>query len=83
MVYIYNCNSWVREYTKFHDRILAPLKNYRKICFVESPGKFNDYIALDQQKLPGATVSLDEDLKVREPYYNRRSCVCFMNGRAV
>ena len=25
-VYIYNCNSWVREYTKFHDRILAPLK---------------------------------------------------------
>jgi Divergent CRAL/TRIO domain len=24
--YIYNCNSWVREYTKFHDRILAPLK---------------------------------------------------------
>ncbi|KAH3877011.1 hypothetical protein DPMN_000865 [Dreissena polymorpha] len=24
--YIYNCNSWVREYTKFHDRILTPLK---------------------------------------------------------
>jgi len=24
--YIYNCNSWVREYTKFHDRVLAPLK---------------------------------------------------------
>jgi len=24
--YIYNCNSWVREYTKYHDRILAPLK---------------------------------------------------------
>ncbi len=22
--YIYNCNSWVREYTKFHERILAP-----------------------------------------------------------
>lgn len=24
--YIYNCNSWVREYTKYHDRILYPLK---------------------------------------------------------
>ena len=24
--YIYNCNSWVREYTKYHDRILAPLR---------------------------------------------------------
>lgn len=24
--YIYNCNSWVREYTKYHDRILNPLK---------------------------------------------------------
>ena len=24
--YIYNCNSWVREYTKYHDRILTPLR---------------------------------------------------------
>ena len=24
--YIYNCNSWVREYTKFHDRIFTPLR---------------------------------------------------------
>jgi len=24
--YIYNCNSWVREYTKYHERILAPLR---------------------------------------------------------
>ena len=63
-VYIYNCNSWVREYTKFHERILMPLKSNRKVVFVESPTKFCDYIALDQQKLPGATVSLDEDLKV-------------------
>jgi neurofibromin 1 len=63
-VYIYNCNSWVREYTKFHERILIPLKGNRKIIFVESPAKFNEHIAYDQQKLPGATVSLDEDLKV-------------------
>lgn len=35
-VYIYNCNSWVREYTKFHDRILAPLKvwKYKKPVYI-------------------------------------------------
>ncbi|XP_046596266.1 neurofibromin isoform X2 [Neodiprion lecontei] len=62
--YIYNCNSWVREYTKFHDRILAPLKGNRKVVFIEAPGRLNDLIDLEQQKLPGATLSLDEDLKV-------------------
>ncbi|XP_008206010.1 neurofibromin isoform X2 [Nasonia vitripennis] len=62
--YIYNCNSWVREYTKYHDRILAPLKGNRKVFFVDGPGRFKDHIELDQQRLPGATLSLDEDLKV-------------------
>ncbi|XP_049859509.1 neurofibromin isoform X2 [Schistocerca gregaria] len=62
--YVYNCNSWVREYTKFHDRILAPLKGNRKIIFIEAPARLNDFIEPDQQKLPGATLSLDEDLKV-------------------
>lgn len=62
-VYIYNCNSWVREYTKFHDRILQPLKGNRKLVFVDAK-TICDYIDHDQQKLPGATLSLDEDLKV-------------------
>ncbi|KYB29814.1 Neurofibromin-like Protein [Tribolium castaneum] len=62
--YIYNCNSWVREYTKFHDRILAPLKGNRKLIFIDAPNKLTEFIELDQQKLPGATLSLDEDLKV-------------------
>ncbi|XP_023313063.1 neurofibromin isoform X5 [Anoplophora glabripennis] len=62
--YVYNCNSWVREYTKFHDRILAPLKGNRKLIFIDMPNKLNDYIDPEQQKLPGATLSLDEDLKV-------------------
>lgn len=62
--YIYNCNNWVREYTKFHDRILAPLKGNRKVVFIDGPGRLNDVIDVDQQKLPGATLSLDEDLKV-------------------
>ncbi|KOB64606.1 putative NF1 protein, partial [Operophtera brumata] len=29
--YIYNCNSWVREYTKFHEAMLAPLR----VCLVD------------------------------------------------
>lgn len=62
--YIYNCNSWVREYTKNHDRTLAPLKGNRKLIFVDTPGRLNDFIDPEQQRLPGATLSLDEDLKV-------------------
>ncbi|XP_046658740.1 neurofibromin-like isoform X2 [Homalodisca vitripennis] len=62
--YIYNCNSWVREYTKFHDRMLIPLKGNRSLIFIEAPARLNDVIDPDQQKLPGATLSLDEDLKV-------------------
>ncbi|XP_021921694.1 neurofibromin isoform X3 [Zootermopsis nevadensis] len=62
--YLYNCNNWVREYTKFHDRLLAPIKGNRKLVFIEAPARLNDFIDLDQQKLPGATLSLDEDLKV-------------------
>ncbi|CAD6227786.1 GSCOCG00006244001-RA-CDS [Cotesia congregata] len=62
--YIYNCNNWVREYTKFHDRILAPLKGNRKVIFIDLPARLNDLIDPEQQKLPGATLTLDEDLKV-------------------
>ncbi|KAJ8312996.1 hypothetical protein KUTeg_010369 [Tegillarca granosa] len=62
--YIYNCNSWVREYTKYHDRILTPLKGNRKLVFIDHPARLNEYIDSDQQKLPGSTVSLEEDLKI-------------------
>jgi len=36
----------------------------RKIVFLDSTNRLSDYIDSDQQKLPGATLSLDEDLKV-------------------
>ena len=39
-------------------------QNNRKLVFIEHPHKLNDYIDSDQQKLPGATLSLEEDLKV-------------------
>lgn len=63
--YIYNCNSWVREYTKYHDRILAPLKNSRKLKFIEHPSHLHEYIDTDNcGKMPGTTLALEEDLKV-------------------
>jgi neurofibromin 1 len=39
-------------------------KGNRKLIFIEAPARLNDFIDADQQKLPGATLSLDEDLKV-------------------
>ncbi|PSN31934.1 Neurofibromin [Blattella germanica] len=39
-------------------------KGNRKLIFIEAPTRLNDFIDADQQKLPGATLSLDEDLKV-------------------
>ena len=62
--YIINVNTWVREYTKYHDRILASVKGSRKIIFIDYPSKLNEYIDADQIKLPGHTMSLEEDLKV-------------------
>lgn len=39
-------------------------QNNRKLIFIDHPAKLNEYIDADQQKLPGATLSLEEDLKV-------------------
>ena len=128
MAYIYNCNSWVREYSKYHDKLLSQIRvstcvppsacalaffvkyaqfvilcnitrlatclsfqrkqqyctadatcvttwrlymymyvliqNNRRLTFLDCPAKLNEYIDADQQKLPGATVNLEEDLKV-------------------
>ena len=44
--YLYNCNSWVREYTKFHDRTLSPLRGNRKLIFIDTPTRLNDYISI-------------------------------------
>ncbi|XP_077167981.1 neurofibromin isoform X2 [Paroedura picta] len=63
-VYIYNCNSWVREYTKYHERLLTGLKGSKRLVFIDSPGKLAEHIEHEQQKLPAATLALEEDLKV-------------------
>lgn len=36
----------------------------RNVIFLDSSNKIGEYIASDQQKLPGATLALEEDLKV-------------------
>uniref|UniRef100_A0A8D0C3L8 Neurofibromin n=1 Tax=Salvator merianae TaxID=96440 RepID=A0A8D0C3L8_SALMN len=63
-VFVYNCNSWVREYTKYHERLLTGLKGSKRLIFIDSPGKLAEYIEHEQQKLPAATLALEEDLKV-------------------
>ncbi|KAM9321250.1 neurofibromin [Gastrophryne carolinensis] len=63
-VYIYNCNSWVREYTKYHERLLTGLKGSKRLIFIDPSGKLAEYIEHDQQKLPAATLALEEDLKL-------------------
>ncbi|XP_033102144.1 neurofibromin-like [Anneissia japonica] len=63
--YIYNCNTYLRDYIKRHERILSPsLKGNRRFIFVESPRKLEEFIDLDQQRLPKSTVSIDEDCKI-------------------
>uniref|UniRef100_A0A8I3WLL1 Neurofibromin n=1 Tax=Callithrix jacchus TaxID=9483 RepID=A0A8I3WLL1_CALJA len=63
-VYVYNCNSWVREYTKYHERLLTGLKGSKRLVFIDCPGKLAEHIEHEQQKLPAATLALEEDLKV-------------------
>ncbi|ROL54193.1 Neurofibromin [Anabarilius grahami] len=63
-IYIYNCNTWVREYTKYHERLLTGLKGSKKLLFIDSPARLAEHVEPEQQKLPAATLALDEDLKV-------------------
>uniref|UniRef100_A0A8C5N5E9 Neurofibromin n=1 Tax=Leptobrachium leishanense TaxID=445787 RepID=A0A8C5N5E9_9ANUR len=63
-VYIYNCNCWVREYTKYHERLLTGLKGSKRLLFIDPSGRLAEYIDHDQQKLPAATLALEEDLKM-------------------
>ena len=62
--YIYNCNSWVREFTKCHESTLNSLKYNKKLIFLDSLQRLNDYIDPSEQRLPQPTIALEEDLKV-------------------
>ncbi|KHJ47392.1 GTPase-activator protein [Trichuris suis] len=62
-VYLCNCNSWVREYTRFHDRLFSTLKGNRKLHFLDSVRRLNEFVCPENQRLPTATLLLDEDAK--------------------
>uniref|UniRef100_A0A8C7M0E3 Neurofibromin 1 n=1 Tax=Oncorhynchus kisutch TaxID=8019 RepID=A0A8C7M0E3_ONCKI len=64
VVYVYNCNTWVREYTKYHERLLTGLKGSKRVQFIDSPVRLVEHVEAEQQKLPAATLALEEDLKV-------------------
>ncbi|XP_071848474.1 neurofibromin-like isoform X2 [Apostichopus japonicus] len=63
-VYVYNCNSWLKEYVKRNEKFFSPLKGSCKLVFVESVTKLSEYIESNQQHLPKSTLALDEDPKV-------------------
>lgn len=50
----------------YHGPLYHPYlsQGHKKLIFLDAPARLNDYIDPEQQKLPGATTSLDEDLKV-------------------
>ncbi|RMX38597.1 hypothetical protein pdam_00008370 [Pocillopora damicornis] len=62
--YLYNCSSSLRQYAKYNERHLSPLKGRSIVRVCESLSKLHEYISSSELKLPSSTVSLEEDLKV-------------------
>lgn len=46
------------------DCVYILIQNNRKLIFIDHPAKLSEYIDQEFQKLPGTTMSLEEDLKV-------------------
>ncbi|KAK3754965.1 hypothetical protein QZH41_017349 [Actinostola sp. cb2023] len=63
-VYMYNCSSSLRQYTKYNERLLTPLKGRPSVRICENIGKLLEFIKEEELKLPGSTTSLEEDLQV-------------------
>ncbi|XP_020613799.1 neurofibromin-like [Orbicella faveolata] len=62
--YMYNCSSTLRQYAKYNERHLSPLKGRSVVRVCESLSKLHEYVSPSELKLPSSTVSLEEDLKV-------------------
>ncbi|XP_015765754.1 PREDICTED: neurofibromin-like [Acropora digitifera] len=62
--FIYNCSSSMREYAKYNERNLAPLKGRSVVRVCESLSKLHEYISPSELMLPSSTLTLEEDLKV-------------------
>lgn len=44
VVYIYNCNFWVREYIKYYEWLLIGFKGSKRFVFIDCFGKLVEYI---------------------------------------
>lgn len=59
------CKTFVCNKQMFlHIFIFFFIKNNRKLIFIDHPAKLSEHIDPEFQKLPGTTMSLEEDLKV-------------------
>ncbi|XP_048582480.1 neurofibromin-like isoform X2 [Nematostella vectensis] len=63
-VYMYNSSSSLRQYTKYNERHLSPLKGRSCVRVCETLSKLHEYIKESELRLPSSTTSLEEDLKV-------------------
>nr|CAB3264303.1 neurofibromin [Phallusia mammillata] len=68
-IYVYNPNTWVRDYIKYNEETFAKVKNRQRIRFLENLAELQRYVELDHQKIPSATKSLDEDIRVYHNVY--------------
>lgn len=46
------------------DFVVVFVQGNRKLVFIDNHSRLSDYVEVEQQKLPGATLALEEDLKV-------------------
>uniref|UniRef100_H2ZAB4 Neurofibromin n=1 Tax=Ciona savignyi TaxID=51511 RepID=H2ZAB4_CIOSA len=63
-VYIYNPNSWFRDYVAYNEATFNEVVGHRSIYFIENLLELKKFIELDHQKVPAATRGLEEDVVV-------------------
>ncbi|KRX68358.1 Neurofibromin, partial [Trichinella sp. T9] len=73
--YICNCNSWTRDYIRFHERLFSPLKASHKLYFLDHVRQLNDYISPEWQRLPASTLQIDDDVLT----FNNALKICHKN----
>nr|XP_002121778.4 neurofibromin [Ciona intestinalis] len=66
-VYVYNPNTWVRDYVSYNEGSFNQVEGHRSIHFIEDLLELKKFIELDHQKVPSATRGLGEDVTV---YHN-------------
>ncbi|XP_065830941.1 neurofibromin-like [Oscarella lobularis] len=63
-VYLYNCNTWAKQYLKHCERLLSSLRASKKMVFVDSLAKLHEFIEPSSLKLPASTLAHEETTRV-------------------